>query len=156
MEPAILKWFEMARIDIKNQGEGNDVKVAVAVGTNCNITQPQWFSKNGTGYVLETSDRHQILELTCHGAGKLMIRLMGIDRRSPKGERLPLWVDYTRLALNEEVIFWELKSQWHDRNYVYNRMVEDGEKIRVEISWDYHGYKKKELINLISMLGGVY
>ena len=152
MEPDVLKWLNLARIDIKNQGEGNDVKVTVVEGEDCNIWQAGWFSHGGTGYVMETSDRHLILELECKGAGNLLVRLQGIDRRASGGERLPLWVDYTRLAVNEEVVFWELKPQWHDRPYVFNRQVADGEKLKVEISWDLHGYKGEELVRLISMM----
>ena len=152
MEPDVLKWLNLARIDIKNQGEGNDVKVTVVEGEDCNIWQAGWFSHGGAGYVMETSDQHLILELECKGAGNLLVRLQGIDRRASGGERLPLWVDYTRLAVNEEVAFWELKPQWHDRPYVFNRQVVDGEKLKVEISWDLHGYKGEELVRLISMM----
>ena len=152
METAISKWFDRARIDIKNQGEGNDVKVTVLEGRHCNIWQAGWFSESGAGYVMETSDRHLVLELECHGAGNLLLRLMGIDRRTSDGTRLPLWVDYTRLAVNEEVIFWELKPQWHDKSYVFNRQVVDGEKVKVEVSWDLHGYKGAELVQLISTM----
>lgn len=151
MTADMLKWLNMARVDIKNQGEGNDVKVAVAEGDNCNVYQAGWFSKGGAGYVLETADQHLVLELGCRGKGNLLLRLQGIDRRASDGTRLPLWVDYTRLAVNDEVIFWDMKPQWHDRPYVFNRSVEDGEKLKVEISWTLHGYKGEELARLISL-----
>ena len=152
MELKMQKWFRLARIDIKNQGEGNDVKVTVVEGKDCSIWQADWFSHGGVGYVLETSDRHLMLELECLGTGNLLVRLQGIDRRASDGSRLPLWVDYTRMAVNKEIVFWELNPQWHDRPYVYNRLVEDGEKLKVEISWDLHGYRGEDLARLISML----
>lgn len=152
MNSAMLKWFNMARIDIKNQGEGNTVDISVAMGKDCHIMKPQWFSKGGTGYIVEICDNHQVLDLRCHGDGNLFFRFRGIDRRSPEGIRLPLWVDYTRLAINDEVIFWELKSQWHDKPYTFTRPVNDGENIKVEISWSQHGYRGKELAHLISLL----
>lgn len=151
MEPDVLKWLELARIDIKNQGEGNDVKVSVVEGNGCNIWQAGWFSHGGAGYVMETSDQHLILELECKGAGNLLLRLQGIDRRAADGSRLPIWVDYTRLAVNEDLVFWEMKPLWHDRQYAYERHVGDGEKIKVEISWALHGYKGAELARLISL-----
>lgn len=142
----------MARIDIKNQGEGNDVNLNVLQGENCNVTQPQWWcSKDGIGYVLETCDKHLILEMECWGAGKLAIHLRGIDRCFQGGDRLPLWVDYTRLAVNDEIIFWELKPLWHNKLYTYEKKVDDGEKIQVEISWSQHGYKGEELSQLLSL-----
>ena len=151
MNADMLKWLEMARIDIKNQGEGNDVKVIVLKGDNCNVYQAGWFSKGGAGYVMETSDQHLVLELECRGKGNLLLRLQGIDRRASDGTRLPLWVDYTRLAVNEDVVFWDMKPQWHDRPYVFNRPVEDGEKLKLEISWALHGYKGEELARLLSL-----
>lgn len=151
MESPMLEWLNVARIDIKNQGDGNDIKVSVLDGEHCNIRRPQWFSKGGAGYVVETYENHQVLELECRGEGELLIRLQGIDRRAPSGTRLPLWVDYTRLAINGKVVFWELKPQWHNRPYVYTRKVADGEKIVVEISWSQHGYKGEELAQLLSL-----
>ena len=59
---------------------------------------------------------------------------------------------FVNLAINDEVIFWELKPQWHDRPYVFNRQVSDGEKIKVEISWSEHGYMGAELTEFLSLL----
>ena len=81
MDSMVFKWLDMTRIDVKNQGEGNDVNVKVVSGVHCNVTHPDWFSKGGTGYVLETDDKHIMLELECEGAGDLLVRLQGIDRR---------------------------------------------------------------------------
>lgn len=150
MDEAMLKWLDLARIDIKNQSEGNDVKIAVVEGENCNVTRPQWFAKGGAGYVVETSDKHIVLELECHGAGSLLIRLQGVDRRAPGGGRLPLWVDYTELLVNGLEIFSGLKSQWHDKVFDFTQNVTDGEKIRVDISWNTHEYKGEDLIYLLN------
>ncbi len=149
------KWLRLARVDIKNRGEGNDVKVSVDNGAKCRIYQAKWFSKVGAGYVLETTEQNLMLELECQGAGDLLIRLKGIDKRNTEGQRIPLWVDYTRLAVNEKVVFWELKSQWHDKPYAFTRRVEDGEKVKVEISWAQHGYKGEELAGLLSLCSTV-
>lgn len=151
MEASMLKWLDLARIDIKNHGENNDVKVNVLEGARYDIKQAQWFSTAGNGYVMETYDKYLELELECKGTGLLQIRLLGVDRRSPKRERLPLWVDFTRLAVNDDVIFWELKSVWHDKSYSYTRQVTDGEKLKVEISLSPHGYRGEELTRLISL-----
>ena len=67
MGSAEFNWLDMARIDIKNQGEGNDVNIAVVEGYRCNIYKADWFSHGGAGYVMETSDQHITLELSCKG-----------------------------------------------------------------------------------------
>ena len=152
MDLSVLKLLETARIDIKNQGEGNDVKVRVLSGEHCKILSAPWFSKEGTGHTLVTEDKNFLLELECVGTGNLVIRMLGRYRPVSENKRLPLWVDYTRLAINDEVIFWELKPQWHDRPYVFNRQVSDGEKIKVEISWSEHGYMGAELTEFLSLL----
>ena len=56
MDLSVLKLLETARIDIKNQGEGNDVKVRVLSGEHCKILPAPWFSKEGTGYTLLAED----------------------------------------------------------------------------------------------------
>ena len=151
MDDKCLKWLDMTRVDIKNQGGGNDVKLKVISEEQCNVIRPRWFSKNGIGYVLETDAKHLILELECVGAGELTVRLRGIDRNFPGEERLPLWVDYNRLAVNDEIIFWETKPCWHNKSYIFNRQVADREKLRVEISWSNHPYKNEELNKLLTM-----
>ena len=144
--------IDIARIDIKNQGENNDVKIKVLEGSNCNVDKAGWFSNGGIGYTLVTEDKHLFLELECMGSGTLLLRLQGINKITPGGERLPLWVDYTRLAVNKEVVFWEVKSQWHDKPYVFKKQVSNGEKVQVEISWSEHAYKGEELAKLLYML----
>lgn len=106
MELSILELLETARIDIKNQGEGNDVKIRVLAGELCKVLPVPWFSKEGTGYTLVAGDKNFLLELECVGTGNLLIRLLGRYRPVSENKRLPLWVDYTRLAVNDEVIFW--------------------------------------------------
>ena len=149
VESDLLKWLDLARIDIKNMGEGNDVKIKIAEGKRCNLYQAQWFSHGGNGYVLETYDRQIVLELECVGAGKLLIRLQGIDRRTADGTRLPLWVDYMGLVVNGKIIFDGIKQQWHDKAYYFTKEVYAGEKFRVEIFLTRHGYSGDELTNLI-------
>jgi len=151
MDYAAMKYLSTARIDIKNQGDGNDLKMTVLDGDRCSITHPAWFAKAGTGYMLMTEDQHLLLELECVGAGNLMIRLQGINKLTSEGIRIPLWVDYTRLSVNDEIVFWELKSQWHDKLYIFNKKVSDGEVVKVEISWSEHAYKGKDLAQLLSM-----
>jgi hypothetical protein len=37
MDSAILEWLKIARVDIKNRGEGNDVKVKVLGSQKTNV-----------------------------------------------------------------------------------------------------------------------
>ncbi len=152
MDNATLKWLDMARVDIKNRGEGNDVIVTVIEGEKCDITKPRWFSKCGTGYLIETSDKHVVLELECCGAGEITICLRGIDRNIKAGQRLPLWIDYTGFVVDGNIIFDEKKPVCHDKFYKFTQQVSDGRKFRVEISWEPHGYKGEELTTLVSSL----
>ncbi len=146
-----LKWLNTTRIDIKNKGMNNDVKIFVLKGIDFTVAKPQWFSGNGIGYTVESSDQNLMMNLQCRGAGELIIRLMGIDRSNKDGTRIPLFTDYTRLAINRDVIFWEVKPQWHDNTYTFTKNVDDGENVLVEISWSPHGYKGDELLNLLSL-----
>ncbi len=148
----MMRWLDIARIDIKNKGVGNDLILTMMTAQQCEIFQPKskWFSETGIGYVLEFTDKHLAFFAECKGSGELMIRLRGVDRKSPKGNRLPLWVDYTRFAVNKEVVFCQLKPQWHDKPYVYTKQVTDGEKIHIEISWSQHGYRGEDLALFIS------
>ncbi len=148
----MLKYLSKARIDIKNQGGDNNVKILVKGRGECKVTTPRWFSKDGTGYVLETEEKNLKFDLECEGAGLLVIYLRGIDVKTHEGDRLPIWVDYTRFVVNEEQIFSGLVSRWHDKPYKFSRQIKDKEKLKVEISWELHGYKGEELATLVSSL----
>lgn len=155
METIMPDWLKKARIDIKNKGEGNDVKVRVLDGDKSRVVHASWLSKGGNGYMLVAEDKYLLLELECVGTGTLQLRLRGINKTMPGGERIPAWIDYTRLAVNDEIVFWELKPQWFNDSYLFNRKVSDGEKLKVEISWSEHAYKGEELVKLLYMLGAL-
>ena len=51
--------------------------------------------------------------------GQVQIRLGGSYVQNPenKSKRLPYWIDYTKLIVNEETIFDTLTPAWHDKAY---------------------------------------
>lgn len=152
MESIISQWLgderiDVSRIDIKNQGgDRNNINITVANDVKCQIDAPKWFGRGGKGYVLNTFSKHLVLNITCVGDGELIIRLRGLNI-GKQTNRLPALIDYTKLVVNGDAVFSDVKTLWHDRFYTFTKAVKDKEFISVEVYWEPHRYVEEELLN---------
>lgn len=128
--------YTTARIDIKNEGvDNNTVNFVEISDDNCRINTPKWFSKNGTGYIVESNKGVLNLKLECINNGRLKIFLRGKDVRNENNIRVPFWIDIQELEVNNKIIFKETKSVWHDKPYIYKCNVKNGEIVSVKVKW---------------------
>ncbi|WP_407382077.1 class I SAM-dependent methyltransferase [Methanobrevibacter sp.] len=135
----IEKTSEIARIDIINRNNENSTVEILNSSESADIDFPDWFKyKDGKGAVLQSKDRLIDVKLKCVGNGKLTVYLRGPDVRSIKGERVPSYVDFTRLNVNNEVILNEKTTVCHDDSYVFEKDVKDGDIIDLHFEWAYH------------------
>ena len=73
-------------------------------------------------------------------SGQIRLFLRGLDIRTPedKSKRIPCWIDYTKLTVNDNVILDKLTSAWHDEPYTYNINTKADEKVKIQIEWLPH------------------
>lgn len=102
---------------------------------------PQWIKLPGNGSIVEgmlkSKWQDYNLELKAVGSGDVTIFLSGPDKMH-NNIRYPVLVDYKKLVVNGKVIFFKKKTQWHDRPFIYNIKVKDGEKLNVQITARRH------------------
>ena len=133
--------FPVARIDLKNSGAAsNKVDILELSDEGAAVSEPEWFrDENGVGLVVESSAGGIELNLRCEGAGELQIALRGKDLRGAHGERVPRWVEYLSFEVDGERMFDGVVSAWHDRPYKTKRPVEDGQIVKISLSWHAQG-----------------
>lgn len=136
-----------ARFDIKVENpelpESNIKFEILNPSDKANFHTPQWFGKNGVGYVFESSDSTAQIKVTCLNDGKFLLWLRGKDIRK-NGKRLPIFVKYESLKINGENILSEAKSFSHDKPFKYELDVKKGDVLNVEVVWSEHDYATKE------------
>ena len=131
-----LNNYITARIDIKNTGDtSSDINIIEISDKNARITTPEWFAKNGKGYVIESISGKLNIGFKCIHTGKLSITLRGKDIRNRNNERIPFWIDFCSMEYNGQVIFKNIKSVWHDEPFIVNRRVVDGEVVFLSLEW---------------------
>ena len=129
-----------ARIDVKNVGtEGNSLNVLDVSDSSASVESPAWFrDASGVGRVVKSGAGNLDLCLRCVGNGELQIRLRGQDVKGPDGKRIPVWIDYTSLVVDGELLLSEPVAAWHDKPFVVKRPVKDGQIVSVSLSWHSH------------------
>ena len=132
-----IRKYETARIDVKNFGtEENNVVITGCSDEMVQIQKPAWFkNEQGAGIVIQSSNKHVELEMKCIGNGTLHISLRGIDFRDKNNERIPVWIEFTGLSMDNDCIFNSSQIVWHDKPFVYKREVSDGQIIKVSAEW---------------------
>ena len=139
-----LDKYITARIDIKNTGNSifkeNDIEIISISDNSAVISTPEWFHKAGKGYVIESQMGILNLVFKCINKGQLVIRLRGKDVRDKLNNRIPIWIDYNKLFINDKKMLDKVKSAWHDEPLMYNYDVNDGDIISVLVEWQVHDF----------------
>lgn len=127
------------RMDIKFTGEG-DIKLLSVSDEKAEIIRPDWLQKNGTGYMIQSFVGDLELVGKANSDGKIRLALRGMDVRDPKDstKRIPCWIDFTKLSVNDGVVFDKIISVWHDKSYNYDFNVRAGQEIKIKVEWLTH------------------
>lgn len=133
----LIKYLE-SRIDIKNYGnETNNIVMLNSNDSSLNITHPSWFNnQEGIGTVITSVKGDLKLSFKCVNNGKLYLEFKSIDYRDKKRNPIPIYIDYTELIVNDEIIFDESHVSWHDNPLIFEKEVEDGEIINISVKWN--------------------
>ena len=134
-----------ARIDAKfTSTKAGDFQILSISDDKAKITKPGWFQNNGIGYIIQSSHGELIFIAKATADGQITLNLRGMEIRNPddwaKGiaKRIPYWIDYTKLTVNEKNIFSTRTPAWCDEPYKYVMDVKANEEIVVVIKWQPH------------------
>ena len=134
------RWFSI-RLDIQLKTTiQKDFQIVSISDDKAEIRQPDWFNRNGVGYVIQSYAGKLKIVFQVIAGGPISVALKGLFYPDPKnkGKRLPYWVDYTKLTVNDKVIFNKLTPVWHDKPYNYNLNAKAGEEVTVSVEWLPH------------------
>ena len=138
-----LKKFSESRIDIKNYGnETNNIIILNDENQSLNITQPSWFNdEEGIGTLVNSVKGDLNLSLKCVNDGKLVLGFKSVDFKDKNGNRIPIYIDYTEIVVNDEIVVDESLVAWHDAPFIFEKKVKDGEIINIKAKWAPFTYK---------------
>ena len=132
-----LQKYVTARIDIKNFGtEENSIMIENNSDHDIKVQTPAWFkNEQGQGVVIQSTKGTLKLVIKCMGSGELKISLRGVDCRDKNNNRFPVWIDYTQMYINDEIIFANSHVVCHDKPFTYKMNVANGERVQLDIEW---------------------
>lgn len=138
----LIKYLE-SRIDIKNYGsQNNNIVLLNSNDSSLNITQPSWFNDDrGIGSVVTGVKGDLDLSFKCVNDGKLMIGFKSIDFRDKHGNRVPIYLDYTEILINGEIVVDGSQVSWHDSPFIFEKDVNDDDIINIKVKWCPINYK---------------
>lgn len=129
-----------ARIDIKLISKTGDFQIISLSDNKTNVSKPDWYQKNGIGYILTSYVGKLSFVAKSETAGRIHLILRGLDKRNPSDSSkfIPYWIDYTKLIVNGTTLFDKLTPIWHDKFYRYDMTVKAGEEVTVQVEWLPH------------------
>ena len=136
-----FKGYFTARIDVNllptTQGELQILSMSDRKATSFKAS---WLPQSQSGYFIHSYAGNLEIVAKPSTDGQLFLYLRGTDTRKPddKSKRLPCWIDYTKLLVNEKVIFDELTPTWHDKPFIHKIDVKADEAIKIEVEWLPH------------------
>ena len=141
------------RIDIKNYG--SKVNSLEIKSDNIRVTEPKWNTDaKGVGKMMQGCDIKNVAHIKVIKDGKLRISFRGPDMRC-NNKRFPIYIDYKSIKINGEQILKSLISVWHDKPYVYEKNVKDGDELLLEFEQKYHNYSSAELKDIVIKLNSI-
>lgn len=129
--------YNICRLDIFNKGiRGNSVELINFSTDNHNVSYPDWLNNDlGKGVVLTSYANKLDFTIKCTNDGILNIILKSIFFRDKTLKQIPIYIDYTKLIINDEVIFDSSNLVTHDESITYMRNVKDNELVNIHIEW---------------------
>ena len=142
LEKPKLHYSATARIDIKfSQTKAQDDFQILSVSDDkATVWKPAWFNKGGIGYQIQSYAGSLEIVAKATADGQIYLSLKGLDVREPKdnSKRIPYWIDYTKLIVNDKTIFDALTPTWHDEPYTYTFDAKADEEIKINVEWLPH------------------
>ena len=108
-EDELIKFrpFLTSRVDlniIPKIGQG-DIQIVSVSDKQANIKRSTWLKGNEVGYFIQSYTGNLKIVAKAGADGKVQLDLKGVDARDPiSKKRIPYWIDYTKLTVNDKVI----------------------------------------------------
>lgn len=112
--------WQLCRFDLQNKGNDFNRINILENFNNLHINFPSWFRNHlGQGCQIEGSAKKIYLKFQCINDGNLRICLRGIDFRNLENLRCPVYINFTKFKVNNELIFDYDNLICHDQPFEY-------------------------------------
>ncbi len=138
----IYKIPGIARIDIKNIGSSdNDVQI-ISCSDTTSLFKPVTFlcDKDGNGQTYESESGAVDFTVKTKGKGTLKIWLRSPHIKNSRGASVPFSIGYTKFTVNNINILKNPCIKTHDKPYIWQQDVNDGDFFSIHIEWN-NSYK---------------
>lgn len=126
-----------SRIDVKLFHDSKEDDVIKISDNEADISAPDWFQKDGKGYVVISKKGDITIDLGMRTSSDLFIYLRGIDIRQ-NNIRIPYWIDYTKFSINGEEKIIKRTPAWYDTPLFYSYQAKAGEIVSLHVEWEPH------------------
>ncbi len=134
-----VKNFITGRIDVRffSKTDGAEFELISVSDEKASVKQPEWIMKKGMGYVIQSFVGDLELVGKANSDGQIKLSLRGMDVRDPQNnkERIPNWIDFIKLSVNDGAVFDKITPVWHDAPYDYDFPIKAGQEIRIKTEW---------------------
>ena len=144
--PALTNWIT-ARVDLK--AAGSDIELLSVSDEDAKITSPSWFCKDSRGYILESQKGSLTVRVRSCGNGTWMLALRGRDVRDSDGQRIPFWIDYTKLTINGKDYISHTTPICHDVPLKLELPAAEGNLLELALAWEPHDEQKQRCLTAI-------
>lgn len=132
-----MKIFNMARIDIKNNGNNaNTIEILEKDDSSLKIVRPDWFKNDkGIGTELISQKGNLNISFKCVNDGNLNLEFRAIHHKEDN-IKVPVYINYSEIVIDDEVVLNSDRATWHDDPFIFNKQVKDGQIVNVKVKWN--------------------
>ncbi len=130
-----------ARIDVKFKSKTpGDFQIVSVSDDKATVWKPDWFQKHGVGYQIQSYAGNLEIIIKATADGQIELWFRGLDILAPEdnSKRIPYWIYYEKLIVDNAIIFDEITPAWHDKPYVYTFDVKADAEIKIQVEWLPH------------------
>ncbi len=133
----LLSRFNTSKIDIKNKGiSTNRIEILDISDDNSDFRRPSWLkNKTGEGIMIHSYNNSLDLKFKCINDGTLEISLRALSLPNFNKVRLPVYINYTKFIVCDEIIFDSDTIASHDESYRFKMEVKDSDIITIHVEW---------------------
>ena len=129
--------WDISRIDIKNIGNDSNKLKILLLDKGVKVHTPDWYTDQyGEGKLIESNKKNFNLRFKCITDGALQLTLRGLDFSKLDNIRKPVLINYTKLTINDEVLFNKDYLIWHDDPFYYENNCADGNIVTVAVEFE--------------------
>ena len=138
--PDKFRPYVTARIDIKFMSTAGEFEIFYVSDEKATVWKPKWYQDGGTAYQIQSYAGKIEIQAKAAVNGKIHLQLKGLHVRNPEdsSKLVPHWIDYTKLVVDDKILFEGRTPAWHDRPYFCELEAKAGAEIKIQIEWLPH------------------